>query len=52
LQQFFTPRGTIAIGKSAFDYGKVELANAIAGTAVNPAVNTLGQSLSSIQAQV
>jgi hypothetical protein len=52
LQQLFTPRGTIAIGKSAFDNGEVEPNRAIAGAAVNPAVNVLGQSISSTQAQV
>ena len=40
--------------KSLIDNVEVELNNAIAGTAVNPAVNTLGQSISNppTQAQV
>jgi hypothetical protein len=38
--------------KSLIDNVEVELNNGINGTALNPAVNALGQSISSAQAQV
>ena len=41
-----------AIGAGLIDNVDVDLPNAIAGPAANPAVNVLGQSISSTQAQV